>query len=139
MPVETEKWKGSVDLCDYCDGERRLLSILGHVFDVTSSEMYDPGMAYHGLLGRDASRAYALMSTNEHDMTHDLAGLDTKQIAVVHDWVNYFRFRKCYPLVGKVRRLYQEVPVSEKYQAEREGDEGEVNLPQVPSSDGRAI
>eukprot|EP00656_Telonema_subtile_P008159 TRINITY_DN13818_c0_g1_i1.p1 TRINITY_DN13818_c0_g1~~TRINITY_DN13818_c0_g1_i1.p1 ORF type:complete len:184 (+),score=40.61 TRINITY_DN13818_c0_g1_i1:105-656(+) len=116
-------WVASRDLTDFYIGDRRLLSILGHVFDVTESEMYSPGMTYHALLGRDASRAFALMSTKEEDMQSSLTDLTEKQLDVVRDWVNYFRFRKCYPLVGKVPRLYMEVPVSDKYKPEEQDEE----------------
>ena len=123
-------WSGSRDLKDYWEGDRRCLSIVGNVFDVTHSEMYMPGMTYHALLGRDASRAFGLMSTEEKDMLCDLEGLEQKQLDVVHDWVNYFRFRKGYPLVGKVPRLYQQVPESDKYKPDENDKESEQKTEQ---------
>ena len=125
-----ESWSDSRDLKDYWEGDRRFLSIVGNVFDVTNSEMYLPGMTYHALLGRDASRAFGLMSTEEKDMLCDLEGLGQKQLDVVYDWVNYFRFRKGYPLVGKVPRLYQEVPESYKYKPDENDKEIEQEIEQ---------
>ena len=123
-------WSDSRDLKNYWEGDRRFLSIVGNVFDVTNSEMYLPGMTYHALLGRDASRAFGLMSTEEKDMLCDLEGLGQKQLDVVYDWVNYFRFRKGYPLVGKVPRLYQEVPESDKYKPDENDKEIEQEIEQ---------
>jgi len=45
------------------------------------------------------------MSLKEEDCISDLSGVDSKQQQVLDDWVNYFVYRKKYPVVGVVPRI----------------------------------
>merc|ERR1712070_842306 len=104
---EPAKWS-SHDLCDYSGRDGKLptlMSATGIVFDVSTSESYAVGQSYNALAGRDASRSLALMSLKEEDCISDLEGIDAKQQQVLDDWVNYFVYRKKYPVVGVVPRI----------------------------------
>ncbi|KAH3711719.1 uncharacterized protein LOC127857666 [Dreissena polymorpha] len=62
------------------------LAIKGVVFDVTSGrQFYSKGSDYNVLVGKDASRAHALWSLEEKDLTHDLSGLSDKQLQGLDD------------------------------------------------------
>lgn len=76
-----------------------LLSILGQVFDVSSSSAYKPNGSYSFFAGKDASRAYATGCFKTH-LTHDLRGLTAGQLASIDGWLKFYQKR--YPKVGIV-------------------------------------
>ncbi|XP_073276358.1 probable steroid-binding protein 3 [Primulina huaijiensis] len=77
------------------------VAIRGRIFDVTSGKsFYGPGGAYCVFSGKDASRALAKMSKEEHDVVPSLDGLTDKEIGVLNDWEKKFEAK--YPIVGRV-------------------------------------
>ncbi|XP_073047643.1 probable steroid-binding protein 3 [Primulina eburnea] len=77
------------------------VAIRGRIFDVTTGKsFYGPGGAYCMFAGKDASRALAKMSKEEHDVVPSLDGLTDKEIGVLNDWEKKFEAK--YPIVGRV-------------------------------------
>lgn len=75
------------------------------VFDVSFGgvPMYGKGGPYNRFAGKDASRALALMSFDPKDVENtDISDLEEKQLKVLHDWVDNFKNKKGYPVVGKL-------------------------------------
>lgn len=72
----------------------------GRVFDVSSKPgFYGPGSAYHVFTGRDASRAFALHSTDLADVeNYRIDDLTPAQLSALDDWVSFLAAR--YPEVG---------------------------------------
>lgn len=78
---------------------------------------YGPGGPYALFAGRDASRALALMSFDQNDLTGDLEGLSADELAVLQDWE--YKFAEKYAKVGQ---LVPEKPAESA--RPREGDGG---------------
>ncbi|XP_073288084.1 probable steroid-binding protein 3 [Primulina huaijiensis] len=77
------------------------VAIRGRIFDVTSGKsFYGPGGAYCVFAGKDASRALAKMSKEEHDVVPSLDGLTDQEFGVLNDWEKKFEAK--YPIVGRV-------------------------------------
>jgi len=85
------------------DKEKPILLAIDHdVYDVTSNaKTYGPGGSYHLMAGKDAARAYGTGCFKEH-RTHDLRGLDEKELAGVEHWKKFFAEHKSYKKVGKI-------------------------------------
>ena len=65
-----------------------LLAIKGRVLDVREGEEYygpDAG-PYKMMAGRDASRAFAMMSLEEKDAHADMSGVDADHLKILDDW-----------------------------------------------------
>lgn len=77
------------------------------VFDVSFGgvSMYGKGGPYQRFAGKDASRALALMSFDVKDLENtDTSDLDEKQLKVLSDWVDNFKKKKGYPVVGRLNK-----------------------------------
>ena len=60
------------------------LRISGDVYDVSANRrLYGPGGGYEFFAGKDAARAFVTGCFKE-DLTHDIRGLDPKQMDVTH-------------------------------------------------------
>ncbi|CAA6654467.1 unnamed protein product [Spirodela intermedia] len=91
-----------------------LMAIKGQIYDVSMSRMfYGPGGPYALFAGRDASRALALMSFDQNDLTGDLEGLSAAELDVLEDWE--LKFIEKYAKVGQL------VPVKPAESAESAG------------------
>ena len=77
-----------------------LTAVRGQVLDVSSSDNYRVGGAYHMFAGRDVSRALAKMSFEEEDLNGNLEGLTLVQLDTLNDWFHKLSSR--YPVIGKV-------------------------------------
>lgn len=78
-----------------------LVAIRGMIYNVSSAgNFYGPEGPYAPFAGRDASRALALMSVEEAELSSSLDGLTEKQVATLDQWEA--KFRKKYPVVGKL-------------------------------------
>ncbi|XP_047318838.1 membrane steroid-binding protein 2-like [Impatiens glandulifera] len=87
---------------DGSDSQKPLLmAIKGQIFDVSRSRMfYGPGGPYALFAGRDASRALALMSFDEKDLTGNIEGLGESELEVLLDWE--LKFKEKYVQVGQL-------------------------------------
>ena len=77
------------------------------VFDVSFGgvPMYGKDGPYNKFAGKDASRALALMSFDPKDIENtDTSDLEEKQLKVLSDWVENFKNKKGYPIVGKLNK-----------------------------------
>ena len=77
------------------------------VFDVSFGgvPMYGKGGPYNKFAGKDVSRALALMSFDPKDIENsDTGDLEEKQLKVLRDWVDNFKNKKGYPVVGKLSK-----------------------------------
>lgn len=71
------------------------------VIDVTDSkEKYGQGKGYNALAGKIATRAIALSSFSEDDMTNDCSDFTEDQLIQKDQWVSYFLQR--YPVVAVI-------------------------------------
>lgn len=78
-----------------------LLAIKGRVLDVREgTDYYGPGGPYKVMAGRDASRAFAMMSLEEKDAHADLTGVPDEHLKILDDW--YDKLSKKYPTVGRM-------------------------------------
>ena len=81
-----------------------LLVVDGRVFDVSKGRgFYGPGGAYHVLAGRDATRAFALDTTDERvvlERPGDTSDLSATQMLRVDGWLDKLEAK--YPVVGVV-------------------------------------
>lgn len=80
-----------------------LMAIKGNIYDVSRSVIfYGPGGPYSLFAGRDASRALALMSFDQKDLTGDIEGLSEAEIEALQEWE--YKFMEKYVKVGEVVR-----------------------------------
>lgn len=72
------------------------------MYDVSAKpQLYGPGGAYHVFAGRDASRALALGSMDEHEAANaSLEGLSTEQQEALTSWESFFA--KNYAVRGRL-------------------------------------
>ncbi|XP_078438133.1 membrane steroid-binding protein 1-like [Wolffia australiana] len=99
-----------------------LMAIKGQIYDVSRSRMfYGPGGPYALFAGRDASRALALMSFDENDLTGDLEGLGPAELDALQDWE--FKFTEKYVKVGQIAAAKPAAPPSPPPPAEAMTDE----------------
>lgn len=80
------------------------IALRGEVYDVSvASDFYGEGSGYHCFAGREASRAMARLSFEEADLANpnvdDLGPFDR---STLDDWIQKFKYYKCYPVVGRV-------------------------------------
>ncbi len=79
-----------------------LLACKGTIFDVTRGrDFYGPGGPYNCFCGKDASLAFAKVSTAEEHMNAKCSNLFAMEVDALNDW--YRKFEEKYPVVGKVR------------------------------------
>jgi hypothetical protein len=65
----------------------------------SGADYYGPdGGPYKMMAGRDASRAFAMMSLKEEDAHPDLSGVDADHLKILDDW--YDKLTAKYPTVG---------------------------------------
>lgn len=90
-----------------------LLAIRGRVLDVrTGADYYGVGGPYQKLAGRDASKAFAMMSLRAEDAHDDLTGVPEEHLKILDDW--YDKLTKKYPTVGRVAQDYSKRPPGAK-------------------------
>ncbi|CAR26639.1 hypothetical protein ZYGR_0H04570 [Zygosaccharomyces rouxii] len=82
---------------------RILLSVKGHVFDVTEGEsFYGKWGAYRKFAGTDCSNLFGYhmwdVSALGRKCNHDLSGLSEQEMSRVNSWLEYFKGK--YPEVG---------------------------------------
>jgi len=89
---------------DGTKGKPIYIGLQGEVFDVSSgADFYGEGCSYHCFAGRDSSRAMARLSFDEEDLSNtDLSDLGPFEKSQLDDWVQKFKYFKCYPIVGRV-------------------------------------
>lgn len=80
------------------------IAIKGDVYDVSkSSDLYGENGAYHCFSGRDSTRALAKLSFEEDDLSNprydDLGPFERDSL---ENWVQKFKYYRCYPVVGRV-------------------------------------
>jgi predicted heme/steroid binding protein len=91
------------------DGRPLLLSVFGHVYDVTSGErFYGPGAAYSGFAGRDVTYALSTGCRTDECLAKSPDDLSEKQIAEGKKWLSFFHLHDKYPLVGRLEIDYLE-------------------------------
>ncbi|CAI5481646.1 unnamed protein product [Closterium sp. Yama58-4] len=79
-----------------------LLAIRGKIYDVTRGKhFYGPGGPYAVFAGKEASRAFAKMSTDPRDAVGDLTGLSYSEMETLRDWESSLQFK--YDVVGTVK------------------------------------
>ncbi|QLL32429.1 hypothetical protein HG536_0C05980 [Torulaspora globosa] len=88
--------------------ERILLSVRGHVFDVTSgSRFYGKWGAYRKFTGTDCSKLFSYpqwdMSVLGKQCSSDLSDSTSTELARVDSWLQFFQ--KKYPEIGYVEEL----------------------------------
>lgn len=93
--------------------ERRLLSIKGQVFDVTTGRnaaMYEPGLPYSCFVGRDASTAFVTGdfagTTVSLDRAWDYSVMNAREMAELDGWLTFYQKSDDYPYLGQL--LYPE-------------------------------
>ncbi len=83
-----------------------LLAVRGVVFDVSSGrDFYGPEHKYHGLAGKDASRAMGMWSLAETDLNDDCDAMTAEQWTAFNE-VFLETYVKQYPVVGHLRGGY---------------------------------
>jgi len=80
------------------------ISLKHDVFDVSSArDFYGEGSSYNCFAGREASRAMALFSFDEADLSNlALDDLGIFQKNELDNWYDKFKYYKQYPIVGKL-------------------------------------
>ncbi|CAI5996679.1 unnamed protein product [Closterium sp. NIES-64] len=77
-------------------------AIRGKIYDVTRGKhFYGPGGPYEVFAGKEASRAFAKMSTDPKDAVGDLTGLTYSEMETLRDWESSLQFK--YDVVGSVK------------------------------------
>lgn len=77
------------------------LSILGHVFDVSSKpSMYGPQGSYGFFAGRDATRSYATGQFDEEGLQESAEGLGADGCLAIEKWHQFFTKKSEYKLIG---------------------------------------
>jgi len=82
------------------DAPRLLLSIVGHVFDVTAGrDFYGKAKGYGFFAGTDATRAFA---TGEftNDLNESVAGFTEDQCMAIEGWLAFYKDSSKYPFIG---------------------------------------
>ncbi|CAE6500988.1 unnamed protein product [Rhizoctonia solani] len=79
------------------------IAIDGDVYDVSEGRrIYGPGGSYHTFAGRDAARAYTTGCFQTH-LTHDLRGLNDKELRSLAHWKSFFAKHERYKHIGWVK------------------------------------
>ena len=80
-----------------------LLSIVGHVFDVSAgAHFYGPGKPYGSFARRDATRAFAT-GDFESDLTESIEGLSEEECSSILSWLGFYKKSSKYHFVGYIR------------------------------------
>ena len=83
--------------------ENLLLSICGHVYDVSSGDrFYGIGGSYEAFSRTDATRAMALSDSSELYLNDNISAFNGEQCIAAEGWLNYFRYHETYRYVGVV-------------------------------------
>ncbi|XP_022971619.1 membrane steroid-binding protein 2-like [Cucurbita maxima] len=78
-----------------------LMAIKGQIYDVSSGRtFYGPGSPYSMFVGKDASRALALLSFKPEDINGNLEGLNEEELVILQDWE--YKFMEKYVKVGEL-------------------------------------
>lgn len=101
----------------------------GNVYDVSKAdEYYGVGAAYHCFAGRNATRAMAKFSFEENELNNtDVSDLSPFEKSTLEDWVQKFKYFKCYPVVGKYSTPPSGLELSKEQLKDYKG-EGEVSV-----------
>ncbi|KAF7978313.1 hypothetical protein HWV62_921 [Athelia sp. TMB] len=88
---------------DGSDPHKPLYLAIDHdVYDVSANRRtYGPGGSYHHMAGVDAARSFATGCFATH-RTHDIRGLNEREMQGLNHWKEFFANHKSYTLVGKV-------------------------------------
>jgi membrane-associated progesterone receptor component len=88
---------------DGSKGKPIYIGLNGDVFDVSGApEYYGVGAAYHCFAGRNSTRAMAKFSFEEAELANnEISDLSPFEKSTLEDWVQKFKYFKCYPVVGK--------------------------------------
>lgn len=88
---------------DGTNGKPIYIGLDGDVYDVSGApEYYGVGAAYHCFAGRNATRAMAKFSFEETELSNNtVSDLSPFEKSTLEDWVQKFKYFKCYPVVGK--------------------------------------
>ena len=82
-----------------------LLAIKGRVLDVAEGEdYYGPEGPYKIMAGRDASKAFAMMSLKAEDAVADVSAVPPEHLKILDDWCGYARMRRALATPRKRRR-----------------------------------
>ena len=89
---------------DGSDPEKPIyLAVKGRVYDVSSKpSAYGKKGGYSFFSGKDASRSYGTGCFKTH-LTHDLRGLNEKQLESINGWVDFYEKHADYDFVGTVK------------------------------------
>jgi len=80
------------------------LAITARIYDVSAAwAFYGPGKSYHGLVGRDATRAFCTGCLEEVCLIASLQGLTAAQAREADRWVELYEHHDKYRLVGLLR------------------------------------
>lgn len=80
------------------------LAIRERIYDVSAAwAFYGPGKSYHGLVGRDATRAFCTGCLEEVCLISSLHGLTEAQAREADRWVELYEHHDKYHLVGLLR------------------------------------
>ena len=80
--------------------DRLLLSIVGHVFDVSAgSRFYGSNKPYGSFVGRDATRAFAT-GDFEKDLRQEIDGLHEDECSSILYWLGFYKKSNKYPFIG---------------------------------------
>ena len=95
--------------------EKIYISLRGNVYDVTSAnDLYGPEQTYHCMAGREASRALALLSFEESDLSNtDISDLGPFHRETLDSWEEKYMHYKNYPVVGKCLYKPPHVPAKD--------------------------
>jgi predicted heme/steroid binding protein len=92
------------------DGRPLLLSVFGHVYDVSSgARFYGPGAAYSGFAGKDVTYSLSTGCRTDECLTKSPDDLTEKQIVEGKRWLSFFHLHDKYPLVGRLETDYLEM------------------------------
>ena len=117
------------------EGKQILIGLKGDVFDVTeSADMYGSKGSYNCFAGRDATRALALLSFEESDLSNpnisDFTAFDRDNL---QNWVEKFKYHRAYPIVGKLSYPPKQLSFSkkelEKLNGLQEVPDGRIDAP----------
>lgn len=111
------------------------ISLKRDVFDVSSArDFYGEGSSYNCFAGREASRAMALFSFDEADLSNlSLDDLGIFQKNELDQWYEKYRYFKQYPIVGKLSIPPKDLKLTRAQLADYKGlqpvPEGRIDAP----------
>lgn len=79
------------------------ICVKGRIYDVSAArEMYGPGEAYHVLVGKDATRAFATGCLEGDCVTSSTVGLTAEELEEIDRWVDLYQNHDKYQYIGKL-------------------------------------